>query len=178
MGNEDKIEIVRYRSEWKDWFEILSNIYIENLGDLVEKTEHVGSTAVEGMWAKPLIDIDLVIEDYAKFSEVKKKLFELGYDHEGDYGIEGREAFRRKDKKVPWDNTGRIKHEHNLYVCPKDSRELKRHISFRDHLKKNEKCRNEYNRLKKELARKYRFDREAYTEGKTKFIERILENIS
>ncbi len=174
---QKKIKVVDYDPDWKSEFKRLKSIYIEHLEDLIVRVEHVGSTAVPGLCAKPHLDIDLVIESYSFFSEVVDALARLGYEHQGDFGIQGREAFKRKDEKVPRDGSGSIEHSHNLYVCPKDSRELKRHIAFRDHLLEDEECRKRYSELKRKLAKKYRDDREAYTEGKSKFIERVLEEI-
>lgn len=173
-----KIEVVDYDPKWKIWFARLSRIYNDNIGQSIVKIEHVGSTSVEGLCAKPCLDIDLVIKDYTEFKSVKKELMDLGYEYEGDYGIQGRESFRRKDKNVPWDGTNEIKHNHNLYVCPEGSRELRRHVAFREHLKDDDECREAYARLKRRLASQNRYDREAYTDGKTKFIERVLEEIS
>ncbi len=175
--SEEKIKLVDYDPSWKENFQRLKSIYLESLGDLLIKVEHVGSTAVPGLCAKPHLDVDLVIEDYSSFEEVIHALAELGYEYQGDFGIEGREAFKRKDEKVPWNGSNTREYSHNLYVCPKDSRELRRHLTFRDHLRENEECRKRYADLKRRLARKYQDDREAYTEGKTKFIERVLEEI-
>ena len=175
--SEGKIELVEYNPAWAEHFQRLKNIYVDSLGDLLLEVEHVGSTAVPGICAKPHLDIDLVIESYSSFQEVNEALADLGYEHQGDFGVQGREAFRRKDEMVPWDGSNSRKYSHNLYVCPKDSRELKRHLAFRDHLLGTEECRKRYAELKRRLAKKHRDDREAYTEGKTKFIERVLEEI-
>lgn len=176
LRDEEDVVVVDYNPEWKEIFLSLKNIYLENLGDLVVDIEHVGSTAVPGLCAKPYIDIDLVIEDYSRLDETIEKLSELGYMHQGDLGIVEREAFFRSDEKVPWDGTDSEKHEHHLYVCSKNSRELKRHTALRDFLIEHPEERKEYSMLKKRLAGKYRKDRDAYTEGKTKFIENILDN--
>jgi len=175
--SEEKIKLVDYDPAWAENFERLRSIYLESLGDLLIKVEHVGSTAVPELCAKPHLDIDLVIEDYSYLQEVIHGLAELGYEYQGDFGIEGREAFGREDRMVPWDRSSSRKQSHNLYVCPENSRELRRHLAFRDHLREDEECRKRYADLKRRLARKYRDDREAYTEGKTKFIERVLAEI-
>ncbi|MEF8832387.1 MAG: GrpB family protein [Candidatus Thermoplasmatota archaeon] len=175
--SEVKIKLVEYDPTWAEDFQRLKGTYMDSLGDLLIGVEHVGSTAVPGLCAKPNLDIDLVIEDYSSFQKIIYALAELGYEYQSDFGIEGRESFRRKDEKVPWDGSNSREHPHNLYVCPQDSRELKRHLAFRDHLRENEDCLKRYGDLKRRLARKYSDDREAYTEGKTKFIERVLEEI-
>ncbi len=175
MRRGEKLRVVDHDPKWADIFKKLKDIYLEHLKDWVVEVEHVGSTAVPDLCAKPCIDIDIVIEDYSSFPDVKRKLSELGYDYEGDLGIEGREAFKRKDKNVPWDGSGSEKYDHNLYVCPENSRELERHLELRDHLRDDQKSRKRYGRLKRRLAKEHKDDIVAYTEGKTKFIERILE---
>ncbi len=172
-----KLKIVDHEPEWHTVFQDLKEIYLKHLDDLIVDVEHVGSTAIPGLCAKPCLDIDLVIEDYSDFQAVIDGLSDLGYRHQGDLGISGREAFKRIDNKVPWDSTESKKMDHHLYVCPKGSDELKRHIAFRDHLKENPELKEEYGKLKKRLVSKYRRDRQAYTEAKTKFIERVLEKI-
>jgi len=172
-----KLKVVEHDPEWHSVFQDLKETYISHLNDLIVEVEHVGSTAVPELCAKPCIDIDVVIEDYSAFSKVTEALSDLGYRHQGDLGINGREAFKRIDDKVPWDGTDSITMDHHLYVCPKDSKELKRHIAFRDHLKEDPDLKREYGELKKRLVSKYRRDRAAYTEAKTKFIETVLERI-
>ncbi len=172
-----KLKIVDHDPRWQIIFQDLKEIYQEHLGDMILGVEHVGSTAVPGLCAKPCLDVDVVIEDYSKFQAVKERLSEIGYRHQGDLGITGREAFKRVDEKVPWDGSNSKKMAHHLYVCPKNSEELERHIAFRDYLKENSDIKKEYGELKKRLVSKYRRDRAAYTEAKTKFIETLLERI-
>ncbi len=171
----EKLTVVDHDPEWLRIFEMLKRVYKEHLGELIIRVEHVGSTAVPGLCAKPCIDIDIVIEDYSKLPTIIEKLSELGYSYEGDQGIRGREAFKRADAKVPWDGTHTRKMDHHLYVCPKKSEELKKHITFRDYMKEHPEFKEEYCRLKKNLALKHREDRITYTEAKTTFIETVLE---
>lgn len=122
-----RVVVISYDPKWKTDFENIK-LEIENtVGDLIVDIEHVGSTSVEGLSAKPCIDIDVVIKDYSVFQEVVEKLGEIGYIHEGNLGIEGREAFKYSHKAHL--------REHHLYVCPKESEELRRHIVFRDFLR-------------------------------------------
>jgi len=139
---------------------------MENMGDLILKVEHVGSTSVAGLAAKPIIDIDIVIEDYSKLPAVIKSLEKLGYIHQGDLGIEGREAF----KKIIEDNY----QNHHLYVCPKDGKGYLEHTALRDYLRNNKKAREEYGKLKIKLADKFPYQVEKYLEAKSEFIEKIL----
>ena len=93
----------------------------QNLRECIS-IEHVGSTSIPGMKAKPIIDIDVVVQDEAQFLSVKEDLEKIGYIHKGDLGISGREVFDE-------DNVS-IKIAHHLYVCKKDNPELLRHIAF------------------------------------------------
>lgn len=128
----------------------------------------------KGLGAKPILDIDVVIEDYSVLPAVIKILQRIGYYHQEDWSFEGREAFGRKDKFVPWDGKNKNWMEHHLYVCYKDSVELARHLLFRDYLRNNPETIAEYEQLKNDLAITAK-DRSKYTEGKTKFITKILE---
>ena len=139
------------------------------LGQLAMRIEHVGSTSVEGLSAKPIIDIDVVISDYAVFEEVVSALKAIGYQHEGDLGIAGREAFK-------YDGKDHLR-KHHLYVCPENSPELKRHIAFRDYLRTHSDVVREYSRIKEEGARLYPYDIDSYIKHKTPFIEKIYKEI-
>ena len=123
-----KVIVLPYDRAWKSAFEEIKKEIESVIGDLIIGIEHVGSTSVEGLSAKPVIDIDVVIKDYSVFDDVIDKLGSIGYFHEGNLGIEDREAFKYLDK--PHLQT------HHLYVCPQQSRELHRHITFRDFLRK------------------------------------------
>ena len=141
------------------------------LGNKIIRVEHVGSTSVPGMSAKPIIDINVVI--IAKnFQEVKERLEDSGYLYKGDLGIAGREAFRLTNKNLLTSLP-----EHHLYVCDKDNEELKRQIAFRDYLRLNEEDAKKYSQLKEKLAQKYPKNRDKYQEEKSWIIEEILAKI-
>jgi GrpB-like predicted nucleotidyltransferase (UPF0157 family) len=126
--------------------------------------EHVGSTAVPGLAAKPIIDIDVVLISATDFSRVIAKLAAAGYEHRGDLGVAGREAFRAPPTDLP----------HHLYVFPSSSPEYARQISFRDYLRTHPADARRYASLKRERAREFGDDREAYTQAKSEFIGDIV----
>ncbi|WP_268794558.1 GrpB family protein [Paenibacillus sp. DMB20] len=166
--------IEEYNNEWPEMFKNIESIVSEKLDGLVLRIEHVGSTSIPNLAAKPIIDIDVVIESMDDLPRVVKKLDELGYAHEGDLGIKNREAFARRDDKVPYSSDGNDKCEHHLYVCNKDSEELKRHILFRDILRKHPSLVSEYAKLKIELSEKFKNNRKAYTDGKSQFVTEVM----
>ena len=95
MSNEIRnIEVVAYREEWKAQFERLRDYFDSLIHEFVRSIEHVGSTSVEGCYAKPIVDLDLVLYSFSDFEKIKKILEKAGFEHRGDLGIPGRESFR------------------------------------------------------------------------------------
>ena len=94
----EKVIVLSYDEKWKYDYEDIKQEILNCAGDLIETIEHVGSTSVEGMSAKPCIDIDVVIKDYSVFEYLKDRLASIGYIHEGDLGIKDREAFKYYNK--------------------------------------------------------------------------------
>ena len=165
-----RVIVKPYDESWKQAFEDIKSELDEALGDLALRIEHVGSTSVEGLSAKPIIDIDVVIENESKLEQVITALGKIGYCHEGDLGIPGREAFKYDGKEHLM--------RHHLYVCAKDSTELNRHISFRDYLRSHPDAVKEYSRIKEEGAALYPEDIDKYIEYKTPFIQEIYNKIN
>ena len=160
-----KVTVILYDEKWKSDFEKIKNELVAAIGDLIIAIEHVGSTSVEGMSAKPCIDIDVVIKDYSVFSEVVKRLSAIGYIHEGDLGIKDREAFKYSDK--PHLQT------HHLYVCPQNSAELHRHITFRNFLRNNPDAVKKYSQIKETAAELYPDSIDKYIQHKSPCIEEL-----
>ena len=129
--------------------------------------EHVGSTAVPGMVAKPIIDLIIVAKPGA-FPEAKACLERLGYAHQGDLGIAGREAFDLVDV----DTKTRLPN-HHLYVCEADAYELRKQLAFRDYMRQHPVWREKLSRLKCDLCVKHDNDRQAYMDGKAFMVEEI-----
>ncbi len=172
------IDIVEYDPQWACAFLELKGAVERVLRDLALAIEHVGSTAVSGLAAKPIIDIDVVIDSRNVLEDVVAALSRVGYYHKGDQGIPGREAFGRSGSDVPKDRTGRLWASHYLYVCDKDNRELQRHLAFRDFLRSHPAYVQRYAQLKRTLAREHADNREAYTEGKTAFVSEVMLAVS
>jgi GrpB-like predicted nucleotidyltransferase (UPF0157 family) len=166
--------VVAYDPNWPVWFAALARVYAGARGHVAIAVEHVGSTSVPGLAAKPIIDIDVVIPSAAALPEIQARLDAIGYHHRGDLGLPGRESFKREGEDVPRDGSGRHWPLHHLYVCARDSRELQRHLRFRDWLRTHPDDAAAYGLLKQRLAELHADDRDRYTDAKTKFIEGIL----
>ncbi len=155
--------VVDYDLTWPLAFEELRLRVSAALNDMAISIEHVGSTAVPGLVAKPVIDMDVVVAESDVFKAIEC-LGKLGYEHRGNLGIPLREAFRPPSGSQP----------HHLYVCPPHSPALANHLIFRDCLRGNSELALEYGALKRRLAEQFSDDMDGYVEGKTAFILDIL----
>ena len=164
-----RVEVLPYDEAWEARFERIRAELQAALGDLALSIEHVGSTSVRGLSAKPVIDIDVVIEDRSRLEAAIRALAEIGYRHEGDLGIPGREAFRYEG-----DDPSQKRH---VYVCARDSAELRRHIAFRDYLRAHPEAARAYGRIKEEGAALYPWDIDRYIAHKAPFIQGIYAEI-
>jgi GrpB-like predicted nucleotidyltransferase (UPF0157 family) len=165
LNNDDSVLIQDYDSSWPHAFSKLATRVKAALGSLVVTIEHIGSTAVPGLAAKPIIDLDVVLASSADLPEAIRLLTIIGYAHEGDRGIPGREAFRS-----PPDDP-----RHHLYVVSAGANELRLHLTFRDALRADRDLREKYAALKRSLAVQYKNDRNSYTQGKSDFIASIVK---
>ena len=126
----------KYNPIWIKQFELLKFEILKGLDTDEYQIEHIGSTAVPELAAKPIIDIDIIFKNQMQFEKIKLALIKLGYYHNGNQGIVDREVFKR---------TGKVKNQildeipHHLYVCLMGSKGLERHLLFRDYLGSAEK---------------------------------------
>ncbi|MCV3766699.1 GrpB family protein [Rhizobium sp. TRM95796] len=165
MTNEPVI-IVAYDPAWPEIFEALRRRIEAALGPIAIAVEHVGSTAVPGLPAKPIIDIDVAIAGDSALPTAIAALATIGYAHQGEKGIAGRHAFAAPAGLA----------RHHLYLCAAHSAELRRHLAFRDRLRADAGLAAAYGALKMRLAEEFGWDREGYTIAKTSFIETALED--
>jgi GrpB-like predicted nucleotidyltransferase (UPF0157 family) len=164
---DDAIRVVAYDTDWQLRFQTLAAKMRSLLGARVARVEHVGSTAVPGLAAKPILDIDVVVRAAADLEPSIRELEKAGYRYEGDLGVAGREALRRPPDSEP----------HHLYLLVEGSPELQRHLAFRDALRADQVLREEYAALKRALAQRFHDDRRAYTIGKSDFIATALKRV-
>jgi GrpB-like predicted nucleotidyltransferase (UPF0157 family) len=159
------IEVMDYDPNWPVVFaEIAAHVRAAFADGPLVEIEHVGSTSILGLPAKPIIDIDVIVPGRADLPDAITRLATLGYVHQGDGGIPGREAFRSPPESPC----------HYLYVCAQDSAELRRHLTFRDYLRAHPLDAKRYGELKHDLAACHVTDIDAYVEGKTAFVEAVL----
>jgi GrpB-like predicted nucleotidyltransferase (UPF0157 family) len=157
----EPVEVVDYDPEWPEEFERLKLRVERALGDVLVRVEHVGSTAVPGLAAKPIVDLYAVVDDMERAGALLER---LGYVDEGALGVPGRRGFA-------WPPGEK---RHHLYICLADDAGLAIVVRFRDYMRGHPEKALEYAGLKRELAIRHRDDREAYADGKSAFIERVL----
>lgn len=161
-----RILVVDYDPSWPDTFEVLRRDIWAVVRDTALSIEHVGSTAVPGLAAKPFIDMDVIVKSRDKVPRVIEKLAALGYVHRGNLGIEDREAFASPPGRTA----------HHLYACLQGSVALANHLALRDFLRRNPEAVAEYGGLKKHLAEQFPDDIDGYTAGKTEYILAVLRS--
>jgi len=165
----EPVILEEYNPEWIVWFERLRTFFEDKLGPNIIRIEHVGSTSIPGIISKPIIDFDIVIY-ISDFNVVRSILETIGYVHQGDLGIPEREAFTINDNEL----NERLP-PHHLYVCDLYSKELHRHIAFRDYLREHPEDAAKYSELKLHLVKEHSGDRASYIEGKVSLVQEILE---
>lgn len=168
--------IEKYTTTWIRNFEDIKRQIGIGLQDLEISIEHIGSTSVPNLDAKPIIDIDIVYNNRKDFDNIKKGLLQIGYYHNGNQGIQDRDVFKRNGKHSD-EILDCIKH--HLYVCLQDSKALERHILSRNYLRNNDWARIEYQQMKYDLAERANQDQKIYAELKelnvNGFIDLIIE---
>jgi GrpB-like predicted nucleotidyltransferase (UPF0157 family)/predicted kinase len=162
----EEVEIVPYHPEWPAQFEAEKRRIEQALGDLAVEIHHIGSTAIPGLDAKPIIDIMIVVRKLDDAAQCIVPLKELGYTFI-DYPQNVDRRFFRK---------GLHPRTHHAHIVEQGSQTLKVHLAFRDALRNDPRLRDQYAALKYELAERYRNDRAQYTESKTEFVERVVES--
>jgi GrpB-like predicted nucleotidyltransferase (UPF0157 family) len=166
-----------HKAAWKIAFEDLKGVLFKLLGNCEIDIQHIGSTAIPDLFAKPILDIDLIMHNKALLGVITARLEKIGYTNRGEQGIRGRFAFRQQSEWTPQTKDNRTWQEHHLYVCYPDSLALKNHLLFRDALLGDKKLVEEYNVLKTSLVQEEGMTREKYTKQKTDFIISVLTKL-
>ncbi|HET8646964.1 MAG TPA: GrpB family protein [Vicinamibacteria bacterium] len=158
------IVVVDHDPHWVETFERVRARVWPAVRGVASSVEHVGSTSVPGLAAKPIVDVAVVVPNASDVPLAIERLATIGYVHRGDLGIEGREAFENP-AGFP---------AHHLYVCPVGSAPLANFRALRDHLRTHPEAAAEYAALKRRLAAAFPHDVASYVAGKSDFILGVL----
>jgi GrpB-like predicted nucleotidyltransferase (UPF0157 family) len=159
------VQLEAHRPEWKARYEAEVERLESVAGERFLDYGHVGSTAVERLAAKPVIDLIAVVADIDEATDLVPVLEDAGYSHRPNDDVDDRHFFA----KGPQTNR-----THYLSVCERASDCYREQVAFREYLRSNPEVAGEYERLKRELADRFPDDRDAYTERKSEFVERVL----
>lgn len=158
-----KVEVTDYNQDWPEMYrkeaDILRNIFSDCMVDI----QHIGSTSVHGMKAKPVIDILIVLDNIENASSKDSAMIAAGYEPKGEYGIPGRRFYQK----------GGDERTHHVHAFGAGNPEIERHIVFRDYLRSNREDAAMYGNLKESLARKYPHDIDSYIEKKDQTVKEI-----
>ena len=161
------VEIVDYDPQWPVLYEEEKSRILNVIGRRIVAIEHIGSTAVPGLAAKPIIDIIVAVRHLIDAGECIEPLQSIGYEYVPEFEVEIPE--RRFFRKGPPEAR-----THHIHMIELTSEFWERHLLFRDYLRSHPDVAQQYYQLKKELAARYGSDREAYAGAKTPFIESIV----
>ena len=160
---DDLIVVVDYSSNWPILYEQEKQRLLDAVGSDVADIQHVGSTSVPGLAAKPIIDIAAVLRHFPPSMILIRALEELGYLYQGELGIAGRHFFRKGMPRT-----------HHLHLVEANSEVWQKQLLFRDFLRAHPESAQRYDTLKRELAVQYSCDRKAYVNAKAPLIAELL----
>jgi GrpB-like predicted nucleotidyltransferase (UPF0157 family) len=159
------VRLSAYDPEWPRMFE-LEKLRLQNaLGGQILDIQHVGSTAVPGCTAKPILDILIAVESFEAAFACVPLIEGLGYEFRGELGIPRRHYFVKRDPRST----------HHIHMFEPTSPDYVATLIFRDYLRTHPEAVEQYVALKQRLAEQYPQDREAYTDGKTEFVTKVCE---
>ncbi len=161
-----KIEIVHYSNEWPVMYEEIKNQFFNSFGSKIAKIEHIGSTSVPGLGAKPIIDVLLGVNKLKDAEEIIPNMEQLGYEYVFKY----EDIMPERRYFVKSENGRSIHHIHSVEIT---SEFWERHILFRDFLREHDNVRDKYYKLKKKLSGIDWENPMDYTDSKTDFIKKI-----
>lgn len=160
-----QVEIVSYDPGWLRHFEEAEARLRALLGDVVVAVDHIGSTAIPEMPAKPIVDIDVTLASLADIPEASRRLVEAGYEERGNRYNDDVWAFLLKA------STPQLR----VYLCPPANRTHEGRLAFRDYLRHHPAAAEAYAILKRQLAARFAYDGDRYTAEKSGFIQQVLE---
>jgi len=159
-----RIEVVPHSPGWAAGFRSESERLRAALGEEVVAVHHVGSTAIPGISAKPIIDILLAVREVERLDDLGPEMAALGYEARGEFGIPGRRFFVK---------SAGPRRTHHVHAFATGSPGLERHLAFRDYMISHPENASAYGRLKEGLAQEFPTDIEAYMDGKDAFIKEM-----
>jgi len=159
-----QVKLFAYESGWQILFLEERDRLQAGIGEYVLDIQHIGSTSIPGMPAKPILDIGIAITNFEEGVRCIHPMEKLGYRYKGENGIPLRHYFVKGSPRT-----------HHVHMVELESEEWRSHLLFRDYLIKNPETARSYERLKQKLAKQFVTERAAYQAGKDSFIKAVLD---
>lgn len=159
------VELENYDKKWKDDYKKEEKLLKKVLGDIIIEIHHIGSTSIEGLMAKPVIDILIVINDFNEISKIEEILKDYDYENRGPQGVSDRFFFAKGPE---------VARSHYIHFTYPKSNTYYNQIYFKKYLIEHPEYIKKYCDLKQELAKKYADERPKYTQGKNEFISEVI----
>ena len=163
------IEVIPYKPEWSALYSKEATKIAGILNQELIEIHHIGSTAIKGISAKPIIDILIIVRSISNMDKLNERMIGIDYRPMGEYGIKGRRFFIKGNDEL---------RTHHLHAFQSGDRQIKQYLTFRDYLIVNPNVAKRYSDLKIELAGKHPHDIEKYMDGKDRFISNIHASFS
>lgn len=161
-----EVFLVPWTTEWEKDFLLEKKRIQAAIGNYIVDVHHIGSTSVKNLSAKPIIDIAIELNDFEDGHQCVKPLEELGYSYKGINVLPERQYFNKGEPRT-----------HQIHMYQRDNRFLLEQLNFRDILRGNETARNQYKKLKQELASASRGNKYKYAEAKTDFVKSVIDRM-
>jgi GrpB-like predicted nucleotidyltransferase (UPF0157 family) len=165
----DELVISAYDPAWPLRFGQERERILAAVGAYIEDVQHIGSTSVPGLGAKPIIDLQVSVRDLAAVALCVAPLTDIGYEYLGEYGVPGRHYFHKPAQRLFAERT------HHLQIVEQGGEQWRNCLIFRDYLRTHPEVAQSYERLKRDLANQFGTDREGYTAAKTAFVQAVLD---
>jgi GrpB-like predicted nucleotidyltransferase (UPF0157 family) len=164
IGMGRQVQVVAHDPSWQERFREEANQLYATLGQEVIAIHHIGSTSIPNIYAKPIIDILIEVQDIDRIDDYNPLMRQMGYLPKGENGLTGRRYFIKGDEEY------RTNHVH---IYERGHPDIERHLNFRDYLQIHPEDAYRYSMLKEELARRFPTDIDAYQSGKAELIKQL-----
>lgn len=161
---DEKIQLVPYDPAWKEIFKKEALRIRKKLQNQIVEIQHIGSTAIPNIYAKPIIDIMISVKNLKKTKQVRSDLVTLGYEYLGNANVAGRLAFRMRNS-----------HNFNIALCRHQGKIWQNNIIFRDLLLSHPDMAKSYSEIKKKIFAAGADTLLVYSDKKHVFIDKIIK---
>ncbi|WP_342527271.1 GrpB family protein [Chryseomicrobium sp. FSL W7-1435] len=161
-----EVFLVPWSHRWVQEFEAEKSLIETKIGDYILAVHHIGSTAVQGLSAKPILDIAIEVDRFELGEMCVTALEEMGYDYKGTDILPDRHYFSKGEPRT-----------HQIHMYERGNHYLTEQLNFRDYLRKNEDAKEDYERFKIRLSKAHETDKHRYAKDKTDFVKTILRKI-